>query len=199
MKQFEIKSGKIVASDPCYTLGTWCQGVIDNVRNGTWFAHVDTSDEGRWGKRIAALVIYHADNQQNNPNILSQFRLMPKLPLIALVESGQFGFFDHDGYRNDDMITPEIPLWNYSENSQPGRKFYAACCNLTIEGESWGILPFGAVSSSGFGDGDYTVLGEKNSHGEYIALAVIYIRTQDDDDLDEDDDDDEETDEDNDD
>lgn len=193
MKQFEVKSGKIVASDPCYTVGTWCQGVIDNVRNGTWFAHVETSDEGRWGNRIAALVVYHADNLQNNPNILSLFQNMPKLPFVAGVDSGQFGFFDHDAYRNDDAITSDIPLWDYTIE-EPGDKFYSACCQQTIEGESWGILPFGAVSSSGYGDGSYTVLGEKNSYGEYVALAVIYIEPEIDDDDDWGDNDDEESD-----
>jgi hypothetical protein len=185
MKQFEVKSGKIVASDPCYTLDTWCMGVIDNVRNGTWFAHVDTSDEGSWGKRISALVVYHADNLNTNPNILSQYPIMPKLPFVGGVDSGQFGFFDHDAYRNDDAITSDIQLWDYTIE-EPGDKFYSACCKQTIEGESWGVLPFGAVSSSGFGDGSYQILGEKNSYGEYIAFAVIYINDNNHDDEDDD-------------
>lgn len=188
MKQFEIKSGKIVASDPAYSMGTWCQAVIDNVRNGTWFAHVETSDEGCWGNRIAALVVYHADNLQTNPNILSQFHQMPKLPFVGGVDSGQFGFFDHDAYRNDDVITSDIPLWTYTIE-KPGDKFYSACCHQTLGVETWGLLPFGAVSTSGYGDGKYTILGEKNSHGEYIALAVIFIEPNYDDDLDDDDDD----------
>lgn len=197
MKQFEVKSGKIIASDPCYTKGTWCMAAIDNVRNGTWFAHVDTSDEGSWGNRIAALVIYHADCLQTNPNILSLYPKMPKLPFVAGVDSGQFGFFDHDAYRNDDVITSDIPLWDITPK-EPGDKFYSACCKLTINGDQWGSLPFGAVSSSGFGDGSYNILGEKNSYGEYVAFAVIYIDDENSDD-DEDDWDDDDTDDENDD
>lgn len=195
MKQFEVKSGKIVASDPAHTLGTWCQGVIDNVRNGTWFAYAETFDEGFAGNRIAALVVYHADNLKTNPNLFLHFRAMPPLPFVGGVDSGQFGFFDYDAYRNDDVITPEIPLWGIFH--VPGDKFYAACCKQTIGSESWGIVPFGAVSASGFGNGSYDVLGEKNSYGQYTALAVIYHKENTDhDDMDNDD---EETDEDNDD
>lgn len=198
MKQFEVKSGKIVASDPCYTLDKWCTGIIDNVRNGTWFAHVERSDQGSWGNRITTLVVYHADNLKTNPDILSLFKNMPKLPFVGGVDSGQFGFFDHDAYRNDNVITSNIPLWD-SRIEEPGDKFYSACCKQTIEGESWGVLPFGAVSSSGFGYGSYDILGDKNSYGEYVAFAVIYINDKNHDDEDDDWDEDEPIDDDDDD
>jgi hypothetical protein len=189
MKQFTVTSNKMVASDPCYQLDTWCQAVIDNVRNGTWYAHVDTKDEGSWGNRISALVVYHVDCLKNIPNILSLYHQMPKLPFVGGVDSGQFGFFDHASYRNDDAITSDIPLWDYTIEDS-GDKFYSACCKKTIDQPSWGILPFGAVSSSGFGDGSYDILGEKNAYGEYVAFAVIYIPDEDDDDDDDWDDDD---------
>lgn len=175
MKQFEVKSGKIVASDPCYSLDTWCMAIIENVRNGTWFAFADTIEKPGWGKRISALVVYHADTLKVNPNILSLYHLMPKLPFVGGVDSGQFGFFDFDAYRNSAVITSEIPLWEEFEEKDGG-KFYSACCHQTLETpEHWGVLPFGAVSTSGYGDGSYDILGEKNSYGEYTAFAVMFI------------------------
>ena len=33
IKQFEVTSGKLVCSDPCYTIPTWCQGIVENVEN----------------------------------------------------------------------------------------------------------------------------------------------------------------------
>lgn len=29
---FENKSGTLIVSDPCYDLGTWCQGIIENAK-----------------------------------------------------------------------------------------------------------------------------------------------------------------------
>ena len=107
MKNFTVTSGKIIASDPCYTLDTWCQGIIENAKNGQWFAEVTTSDEGSWGVRIAELIIYHQDYMKINPNMVHTG--MHKLPFVAGVDSGQFGFFDADSYRNDNNITDDIP------------------------------------------------------------------------------------------
>lgn len=33
---FDVHSGELIVSDPCYSLGTWCQGKLENVRNGEW-------------------------------------------------------------------------------------------------------------------------------------------------------------------
>lgn len=33
--EFKCKSGKLIVSDPCYPLGTWCQLVLNNVKEGT--------------------------------------------------------------------------------------------------------------------------------------------------------------------
>ena len=49
--KFEIKSGKVVLSDPCYELGTWCQGIVNNVKNGEWFADAEYVDS--FGNRVA--------------------------------------------------------------------------------------------------------------------------------------------------
>ena len=40
MKEFEITSGKIVCSDPCYKTDVWCMGIVDNVENGSWIVIV---------------------------------------------------------------------------------------------------------------------------------------------------------------
>jgi len=39
----------------------------------------------------------------------------------------------------------------------------------------WGVLPNGAVSSSGYGDGSYAVVGIKDDSGEWVAFCVEYI------------------------
>jgi len=41
---FEITSGVMVCSDPCYEIPTWCQGIVENVKKGTWLAGVEKID-----------------------------------------------------------------------------------------------------------------------------------------------------------
>ena len=40
---------KVMVSDTCYKLNTWCQGLLENVKSGRWDAYLKMSDEGDWG------------------------------------------------------------------------------------------------------------------------------------------------------
>jgi len=188
-KTFEVKSGVMVASDPCYSIPTWCQGVINNVKNGTWVAEVETSDEGDWGQRIERLRVKHINAKRTY--------LTRQVDMDGGVDSGQFGFFDKDFYRNDEAAN-DLKKYEFSPDydKQEGDKWYRACCDLTLAKESWGVLPNGVVSSSGFGDGSYPVYGEQDENGEWVAFEVIFIgdeeEEEEEDDWDEDGDDEEE-------
>jgi hypothetical protein len=99
-----------------------------------------------------------------------------ELPFVGGVDSGQFGFFDKDFYRNDESAK-DLEKYNFSPDydREEGDQWYRACANLTLDSEQWGVLPNGVVSSSGFGDGSYGVFGEKNAEGEYVAFSVVFI------------------------
>jgi len=159
---FEVKSGVMVCSDPCYSLDTWCMGIVENVKNGTWLASIETSDEGDWGVRIATLEVRHNDFKDTN------LKFVDELSFTGGVDSGQFGFFDKEFYRNDESAK-DLPKYGFSSDfDKSGDIWYLACCDLTLGKEQWGVLPNGVVSSSGYGDGSYGVFGEKNAEGEYI-------------------------------
>ena len=180
---FDVTSGKMVCSDPCYELGTWCQGVIDNVRNGKWEAGIATSDEGGWGERISHLWVFNLEAVAKTPQILrdiEQFR-GTRLAFDFGVDSGQFGFFDYDNYRNDESAKDlkKHDFGNDFSMKETGDEWYRACCDFTLSSESWGVLPNGAVSSSGFGDGQYDVVGIKDN-GEWVAFCVEYIGQEED-------------------
>lgn len=154
MKTFDITSGKMVCSDPCYVLGTWSQGVIENVKNGTWVADVDYSSDNR----VSRLLVYNPNSDVNRNSLKRGGG--HTLDFRAGVDSGQFGFFDHAFYMNNDSV---------------GGNWYGRCCGLVLSEESWGVLPHGAVSSSGYGDGSYEVRGMKNDKDEYVAFCIEYI------------------------
>jgi hypothetical protein len=188
-KVFSVTSGKMVCSDPCYSIPTWCQGVIENVKNGKWEAGIATSDEGSRGERITHLWVYNLDAAIKNPSLVSDIENYRghKLPFSGGVDSGQFGFFDFAHYRNDESAK-DLTKYNFRENfdQESGDQWYRACCNITLTDESWGVLPFGTVSSSGYGDGSYIVKGIKDDNGEYVAFCVEYIGQYDEDDEDDD-------------
>lgn len=110
-KIFEVISGVLVCSDPCYIhpdLGnTWCQGVVENVKKGTWIAEVEKTDSGSWGDRIATLTIVNKDSLDKDITLSNRVEEMystEPLNFGAGVDSGQFGFFDKDFYRNDEFL-----------------------------------------------------------------------------------------------
>lgn len=86
-----IKLGsKVMVSDPCYGLGTWCQGVLENVLPGNYKCDVEYSDEGDWGERVSAIEVVH-----ENYDRPAEFK--PEDFEVG-VDSGQAGIFDYDYY-----------------------------------------------------------------------------------------------------
>jgi len=172
-QKFEIKSGAVVLSDPCYERGTWCQGVVENVKNGEWRGEANHIDTGGWGGRVASLVSYHKDYPTTADDIRADGEL---LKFRGGVDSGQFGHFDRDGYRNDESVAGVERLYKDGEHIiREDEPFYSICCDRTLSDDSWGTIPLGVVSSSGYGDGSYDTYGIKNSQGEYVGFATFFI------------------------
>lgn len=120
---FEVSSGVLVFGDPCYDTNEECRAL-----DGTWTAHVETSDEGSWGSRVKKVIVHHEDFNPADPRIKSETTGFS-------VDSGQAGVFD---------------LAHYG-----GEVFYDLCCKKTLSKRQWGYLDSGFVSSSGYGDGFY--------------------------------------------
>ena len=165
--EFEIKSGEVIVSDPCYAIGTWCQGLVRNVKNGTWVADVACLEESG---RNAFLVVHHKDY------IMPMGTVWEQLDFDIGVDSGQAGFYDYAGYKKDDSVPGSIKNTLGFDLNEPGEKFYAFNCDLTLKTEhDAGVLPTGAVASSGYGDGSYTVSVVKDEEGKVVAMEVIFI------------------------
>lgn len=159
-----IKLGnKVMVSDPCYGLGTWCQGVLKNVLPGTYKCDVEYSDEGDWGVRVAAIEVRH-----ENYDRPAEFK--PEAFDIG-VDSGQAGIFDYDYYAR------------YHDQHSVEDEWYDEVCDITLsKTQSGDIDNCGFVSSSGFGDGGYTCWTAREENGYIVAIRVEFITEYDDED-----------------
>jgi hypothetical protein len=154
---FEVKSGALFVSDPCYTKDTWCAKKLENVKNGTWIGHIEISDEGSWGKRVALLSAHHSETESSSyGNLYQSFEVG--------VDSGQMGIFDYDAHPNE---TGEF---------DGSGSLYDRICNMTCNNKnSAGVVEHGVVSSSGFGDGGYEGRAFTDSTGKIVRVEVEFI------------------------
>jgi len=182
-QKFNVTSGKMVLSDPCYELDTWCQNVVENVKNGEWNASV-IKNEGRRIKQLRSwcegeitedglIDVIEAGDFNRSPFHIENFR-------DGGVDSGQFGHFDFDTYRSDESAK-DLEKYDFGRefDLKDGDSWYRAVCNLTLGVESWGVLPNGVVSSSGYGDGNYETIGIKNLDGKYVGFVTTFIYDKD--------------------
>ncbi len=170
---------KVMVSDPCYGLNTWCQGVVENVLPGIYDCEVEYSDEGAWGVRVAAIEVTHQDCG------IYRFEMAD---FEVGVDSGQAGIFDYEYYAKYHTDCTERP--------HVDDDWYDRVCDITLAKESAGIIDeFGFVSSSGYGDGGYDCWIARNRDGYIVAIRIEYITEEEEEDEWEEDEDEEEDDE----
>ena len=181
MQTFEVTSGELVVSDPCYEVSTWCAGTV-KAKNGTWGVNYETTDDG---SRIKEIWAYSMEAAVNRPHIVDELPGAAPLPFINGVDSGQLGYFDRTHYRNNDSAK-DLAKQDFGEgyDREPGDEWYRAACAITLSPESFGVMPHGVVSSSGWGDGSYKTQGIFNEDGECIGLRTVFIEDDYDDDED---------------
>lgn len=157
---FSVESNKLRATDPCYRLDVWCAGNIENVANGLWFVFPKYYEEPR-DKRVAELVVVHESYKR------ADIKVWELANIEGGVDSGQFGFFDFGPWAAMQMEG----IGSYGDENS----FYGKVCELTGTSEQVGVLRYGAVSSSGWGDGCYPVYVHKNKDGVVVAARVVFI------------------------
>jgi hypothetical protein len=178
MNTFEITSGAVRATDPCYDMDTWCAGTITDVVNGTWEVEVIRGDEDR----VAMIIARHAIHGSNLP---AEF-IDEELAGDYGVDSGQFGFFDLAKFAEE----------HDSDYGKPGG-FYTEVCNTTspsnpsligpdyLEQTEYTFRGYGVVTCSGYGDGSYPVYVAYGYDGDVIAMMVQFMWDEEEDEVEE--------------
>lgn len=161
-------SENVIVSDPCYEVPTWCQVVLKNVLPGDYLTTTKTMNE-----RIDMLIAIHYDYAIDT--------MKWELHDGTLgVDSGQCGIFDEATYRNDevgrtiDFLNGKSPF-NFPYNTDgTGEVWYEKMCDRTLNDDQWGIYDSGVVSSSGFGDGSYSLYIAKNNEDKIIGMLIDF-------------------------
>lgn len=107
--------GKVMVSDPCYGMNTWCQGVLENVLPGNYRCEIRYSDEGDWGVRVAEIRATHVNYAVDIFDKLEDFEIG--------VDSGTAGIFDYEYYARYHTDT--------SEKEHVNKHWYNNCCDKT--------------------------------------------------------------------
>lgn len=157
--QIELGSS-VMVSDPCYEMGVWCQGIIENVRPGTYDCLIS---EGKtmWGSRNCALAVIHAD--ENYDDLADDLINMEEQDFEVGVDSGTAGIFDLAYYKNSHFENSIDEDWYDSNVCE-----YIDDMQNICDGK-------GIWSLSGYGDGSYPCYVKRNADGQIIAIVLVFI------------------------
>src|SRR5262249_29915379 len=151
--------------DPCYPLdGDDAARTAKPARRGSWKATVVSIDAGNWGTRNAELIVVHSE-ARGAPS-------WGREPRGLGVDSGQVGVFDRPHY-GDDALVPKDYRWK-DRPVDPKQPWCSLCCEKTLSEAGAGVVPFGAVSSSGIGDGIYDWFLWID-RGDLVGIKVLFL------------------------
>lgn len=159
---FECVSGGFIVSDPCYEVNSNVVNRLSNAKKGTWSAYIVQDDEG---VNLSLTVLHSSVAKLNDSN-------WDTTNFTVGVDSGQAGVYD-EKYFGDDSILSKDPQFEFPFEKD-GDRWYAFNCDLTLSKIGAGIVPYGAVSASGYGDGGYECLIQKQGN-EIVAVKIIFI------------------------
>lgn len=164
-KMIELHN-EVMVSDPCYSVPTWCQTIVKDVKEGNYYPFVLESDE--WGGRISALCVIHQEQTRQNCSLQWE-----EHGGTIGVDSGQCGIFSLDTYRKDNLFKIK-PKFEYSGDEE-GDNWYAHMCDKTLSDAMWGCYGYGVVSSSGIGDGAYDLYTMTDDDGKVVGFLIDYL------------------------
>ena len=152
---FKVSCGQIRVSDPCYEKDSDGGLTVDNVLNGQWLVYFDYD---RFGDSVACVSAVH--------NMYRYEASVYDLTEVARigVDSGQASIFDKVYYDTNQG-------GEYGELDT----FYGKCCQVTEDKVCGIVEKCGVVSSSGYGDGEYSVYVCRDKNGLVYCVYIEFI------------------------
>lgn len=146
----------VMVSDPCYKVGVWCQGEINNILEGEYNVHI-SEDDGR----IKELIVSH-----DNYLVIDFEDINIEQPFEVGVDSGNAGIFDYKYYYDTHEEDDILDEW-YDD----------MLAGLFDKEDSKNWLFFrnhGVITSSGYGDGIYHCYTAEHDN-KVMAIKIIFI------------------------
>lgn len=161
---FTVESGKLIVSDPCYQVDEEedLQITLSNVKNGKWTACISFTP----GEVVESLLVFYGEKKPSG-----KWHICEKL---IGVDSAQAGIFDLKTFGRDDAIQFEVKNVHDIEIDEVGLKYYVACSDMVASDAQGGVVPGGAVSMSGYGDGMYEVKVKYNISKEVVGVMIDF-------------------------
>lgn len=171
---FKVESSQIRVTDPCYE--NEGSAIFLKATPGVWQASTLIGPTA-WNRRNKELRIWH--ESETEAVFTENETAFVRHPKYAGVDSGQCGFFDASKFPDD------TAQFECAEGT-----FYGRCCDTTGKEDSsavgGGVLPdgVGVLTSSGYGDGGYSVFVLYDDGGSAVAAVIYFISDDDEDDSD---------------
>lgn len=142
---------RVRVSDPCYDMGTWCAGSLENVLPGTYNCFCQNTGEGR----VAAIKVVHEkyDPEEHEPDELQD--------IDVGVDSGECGIYDED----------------YFAKNCKDKEWYES---TFVRRDAMPLDDKAFISSSGYGDGSYECFAARNPEGKIVAIKILFISFEED-------------------
>lgn len=171
---FNLSQPVVRVSDPCYKKDNDRLSEAFEGLTGGWQAYVVKDSKTN---RCASLIILHESCPDSiHEEVTTKTRKIPcgfeTLGYIP-VDSGQAGFYDESKYEMDSAVDTSVILCDV--DTWDASVWYKANCSITLEDPCAGVLPCGAVSSSGYGDGEYGVFVHYNDDNNGLVDAAILV------------------------
>lgn len=158
---------KVMVSDPCYMIGTWCQGTVENVLPGTYHCFYVTEYES-YG-RVKNLIVVHEDHL----SILESGYFFDEVIDETIgVDSGTCGIFDYEYYER----------YHMDSNDPEHEKWYRDKIDVQNGRTNFGITDeVGVWSESGYGDGCYPCYVHCDDNKKIVKFVIEFICDDEDD------------------
>ncbi|MED1466937.1 hypothetical protein [Bacillus salipaludis] len=136
------------------------QIILSNVKNGKWRASISYNDE----EVVESLIVFNGEKKPSGK--------WHDCDNSIGVDSAQAGIFDLAVFGSDEAIQYEVENVHNIEIDEVGLRYYVACCDMVASDAQGGVVPGGAVSMSGYGDGMYEVKVKYNTSKEVVGVMI---------------------------
>lgn len=168
---FDVVSGSLTLSDPCYEKGMAKTKEIGNVLNGKWKGFVEKTHHGRNAELIACHTDYIPEDLDFSSDYFDDEDLADERHTVN-VKDGQVSIVDTQ-YYDDDMQFPTE--WKEPRFRCEISRFFGYCCEATLSRNFAGLIPYGCASSSAYGNGDYFAYVYRTKDGFAYLIRIVFF------------------------